>query len=85
MCVISGGETDLTLSSCLSFFSGAERLPPIGFETDCALNFNRDNIYPTASTCALTLVLPTKYHDDYIQFKDKMLFGFANHGGFGLC
>ncbi len=41
------------------------------------------SIYPMASTCALTLILPTKY-DNYSEFKEKMAFAIKNNGGFGL-
>ena len=75
--ILDGDTDDLDISDCMVFFSG--------FDTECTLNFNSCNVYPTASTCALTLTLPTKYHDDYYHFKDKMLYAFANHGGFGLC
>ena len=68
----------------LVFFTGAERIPPIGFDADGSLNFNGGNIFPTASTCALTLTLPSRYKE-YTSFKDKMLYALANHGGFGLC
>ena len=81
-----GDETApvLHLGDCLSFFTGANRIPPIGFH-GCTLNFSSSSIFPTASTCALTLTLPTKYYDNYHEFKEKVMFGFYNHGGFGLC
>ena len=66
--VQAGGDDEdiyvLNLSDCLSFFTGANRVPPTGFNA-CTLNFSSTNIFPTASTCALTLTLPTKYHDNY--------------------
>lgn len=73
------------LSDCLSFFTGASRIPPTGFDSMCTLNFSRVNVYPTASTCSLILTLPTMYHNAYDTFKEKMLFAFSKHGGFGLC
>ena len=75
----------INLNDCLSFFTGAQRLPPTGFNKECTLNFSDVNVYPTASTCALILTLPTLYQDSYETFKGKMLFAFCNHGGFGLC
>ena len=48
-----------------------------------SLNFNDQNPYPTASTCSLSLTLPTKY-STYPEFKEKFIFAVKNHGGFGL-
>ena len=80
-----GDEAEtLGLGDCLAFFTGAEQVPPAGFDRECTLNFNSTNIYPTASTCALVLTLPTLYYDRYNTFRNKMLFAFLNHGGFGL-
>ena len=58
----------LRLEDCLVFFTAAERLPPGGFNKVCTLNFNLLNVYPTASTCALVLTLPTMYYDTYDTF-----------------
>ena len=74
----------LGLGDCLAFFTGTEQVPPAGFNRECTLNFNSTNVYPTASTCALVLTLPTLYYDRYNTFRNKMLFAFPNHGGFGL-
>jgi hypothetical protein len=87
---LEGGieQTDgekITLHDCLSFFTGARDIPPTGFDDMCTLNFNGCNVFPTASTCSLSLTLPTLYHDCYPTFKEKMLYVFFNHGGFGLC
>lgn len=72
----------MSLKVLLSFFTGAEEVPPLGFSPPPTLHFNRHEVYPTASTCALELVLPTQY-DTYEQFKDAMLTGLLFHGGFG--
>ena len=66
-------EAPLGLGDCLSFFSGAERVPPAGFDKLCTLNFNSLNVYPTASTCALVLTLPTMYYNDYVTFRSTRL------------
>jgi len=39
----------VTLRSILSFFSGGEEVPPIGFDYTPELNFNSENIFLTAS------------------------------------
>ena len=71
------------MGNLLSFFTGAEYIPPMGFN-DATLNFNDSNLYPTASTCSLSLTLPTQYYKSYNAFKDNIIFGIQNHGGFGL-
>ena len=36
---------------------GASRIPPLGFPKSPTLHFSEDNLYPTASTCSLTLTI----------------------------
>ena len=63
-CNVGGIEAErqeIGLGDCLSFFTGASRIPPTGFDDICTLNFNNVNVFQTASTCALTLTLPTRY------------------------
>ena len=74
----------MSLEDILSFFSGASNVPPLGFDISPSLLFDHEAVYPTASTCALQLTLPTRYSDDYNQFKSKMTQAFTCHGGFGL-
>ena len=82
MYICLGGVLDITLGEVLSFFTGTNRIPPLGF-ADATLNFSPTNPYPTASTCALTLTLPTKY-TSYAEFKSVFVFSMQSHGGFGL-
>ncbi len=72
----------VSLSDVLVFFTGADSIPPTGYET-ATLNLNDTNHFPTASTCAVQLTLPTKYHD-YNDFKSVMDTAMKMHGGFGL-
>lgn len=67
----------------LAFFTGTDTVPPLGFNKSVTLNFNPSIPYPTASTCALELTLPTKY-SDFDEFKKNLDVGFTMHGGFGL-
>ena len=67
----------------LNFFSGSHALPPLGFPYRPKLNFNDVNPLPTASTCVISLTLPSKYAD-YVTFKKKLDLAFTMHGGFGL-
>lgn len=55
---------------------------PLGFE-GCTLSFNPKQPYPTASTCAVELTLPTKY-SNFEEFKTHLDIAFTMHGGFGL-
>ena len=41
------------------FFLGADDIPPIGYIHAPVINFNPNSLYPTSSTCALQLTLPT--------------------------
>ncbi len=77
-------QVAMTLEDILIFFSGSREVPPLGFTPSGNVTFSNEETYPKASTCALTLILPTKYHKDYATFKDKVSFAVKNHGGFGL-
>ena len=82
-CVFTAGELQINLGDILSFFTGADTVPPLGF-SDATPNFNDENPYPTASTCSFSLTLPTQYHADFEAFKENFVFSVQNHGGFGL-
>lgn len=73
----------VSLETVMCFFSGAANIPPSGYDIDPTILFSRENLYPTASTCALQLTLPTRYHD-YNTFKKALDSAFVMHGGFGL-
>ena len=83
-CFIDDPPEGLVLEDILSFFTGAEVIPPLGFDHTPALYFNSEALFPTASTCALELCLPTRYHSSYAMFKQKASLAFKCHGGFGL-
>lgn len=74
---------DVSLGMILSFFSGADDIPPMGYAHAPAINFNHSSLYPTSSTCALQLTLPTCY-SEYGLFKHALDTAFTMHGGFGL-
>ena len=76
-------EISVSLGQVLNFFSGAYTIPPCGYPgKKPTLKFNEDDVFPTASTCAIHLTLPTKY-EDYETFKSKLDMAFTMHGGFG--
>ena len=72
----------MTLEGILNFCTGSTHPLP-GDSFDCTLKFNHLDPYPTASTCSLTLTLPTQYQL-YIDFKEACRVAFTLHGGFGL-
>ena len=78
-----------TLEKVLFFFTGAEEIPPLGYEVPATqvpcLSFSHSAVYPTASTCTIELTLPTKYFQDpYRVFREVMYTAMLCHGGFGL-
>ena len=75
----------LELRGVLSFLTGAERLPPLGLPYSPSKYFSETNEYPTASTCAIHMCLPTVHWNDYSTFKKILTLSFKHHGGFGLC
>ena len=80
-CFLTGVGSDL--EKILSFFTGADSIPPLGYES-VTLNFNNEIVYPAASTCAIELTLPTM-HKDYSVFKEHMHLALTTmHGGFGF-
>ena len=83
VCLFIGGELDIGLSDVLAFFSGADQVPPLGFEHTATLSFHRgQEVLPTASTCTLELTLPI-LHLEYSSFRRFMHTGLREHGGFG--
>ena len=77
-------EIDLRLTDVLAFFSGADKIPLLGFIQMPTLDFCDTSKYPMASTCILTLTLPTQHRGNYIDFKSSAIMAFKYHGGFGL-
>lgn len=76
------GECSTQLEDILSFVTGANRIPPIGFEPQPSIEFEDDNAkYPVAHTCANVLRLPLL--KTYEEFKPNMDFGILNSPGFG--
>ena len=54
------------------FFTGAEEIPPMGYDRLPELNFNSSSHSPTSSTCGLQLTLPTRY-SGYGPFKRALV------------
>ena len=76
---------DINLQSILAFFKGAEAIPSTGLELLPTLRFSHANVSLTVSTCALSMTLPTCYHDKPVTFQQKTVFTIKHHGGFGYA
>ena len=74
-------DLPIKLEDILVFFTGTDREPPTGFYPQPTMTFSNDDL-ATASTCGMRLVIPIK-HNDYDQFKDKMILSLKGHDGFG--
>ena len=68
----------------MGFFTGADKIPPLGFNKTPSLEFldGCDKILPTASTCSITMRIPTCYKE-YGCFKDAMNLALKGNDGFG--
>ena len=72
----------VSLQMVLCFFTSADSIPPLGMKA-ATLNFNPKIVFPTASTCAIELTLPTALKS-YEELKKNADIAFSMHGGFGL-
>ena len=66
----------------LIFFTGADRIPPLGFDGTATMRFT-PGVLSTASTCGLVMNLPY-CHKTYETFKLYMIESLISNGGFGL-
>ena len=72
---------DVSLGKMLSFCTGSEYPPPLGFDEPITVRFDPNSDWPLASTCALQLTLPSKFHNNSSKFKDNVVFALLNHAG----
>ncbi|OWF45467.1 G2/M phase-specific E3 ubiquitin-protein ligase [Mizuhopecten yessoensis] len=79
---LEDGDDELSLKDLLVFATGADVVPPLGFQPEPSLEF-AEGLYPLANTCAMVLRLPTI--DNYQNFKANMIFGIANAPAFGTA
>ena len=75
----------LRLDDLLTFVTGADRIPPLGFCGGIGIRFlhGQECILPVASTCGPYISLPTCYRL-YDDFKGTMIEGIVSGFGFGL-
>ena len=64
-----------SLEEVIAFFTGASRIPPLGFGKTAMLKFSNTSNLPTANTCSVVLTLPSQHPDD-ATFFEKLNFGF---------
>jgi hypothetical protein len=77
------GATSCCVSDVLVFFTGADVVPPMGFEKKPKVTFlPEDATLCTASTCDLQLRLPTRYRT-YKSFRAAILMSIIDNNGFG--
>ncbi|CAC5397211.1 G2H3 [Mytilus coruscus] len=77
-------DGEITLGDVLSFATGADCVPPLGFDPSPSITFLHDSgLFPKANTCSMELKLPVS--EDFNTFKKNMTFGIANSPGFGLA
>ena len=69
----------------LVFFTGANAVPPLGFDTQPLVSFLHGQAARlcTASTCELHFRLPTCYGEDYAAFREAMILSLLGNDGFG--
>ena len=80
----SGNLLELRLD-LLSFVTGADYPPPLGFSASPDIEFTDDSLHilPKASTCTLTLYL-SLHLTDYEKFKHAFDTSLISAHGFGL-
>ncbi len=78
----------ITMGSILSFVTGSDTIPPLGFENNPEIRFDGDHLnpamrLPSASTCGPTLYLP--YALSTVElFAEKMDMSIAGAQSFGV-
>ena len=79
------GDPSCSLIDLLIFVSGADHVPPLGFEKSPNVVFihTEGRCLPTASTCDIQLRLPTIHGSNYQRFKEMMVMALKSHDGFG--
>lgn len=79
------GTTDCSVEDVLIFFTGAAKIPPLGFEKVPSITFQHCPTakFATSSTCDPELRLPTRHGDDVVAFREAMIMSLMDNDGFG--
>lgn len=79
---------DLSLQDLLIFVTGADSIPPLGFDNLITIDFYdpQDQVkrLPWSSTCSLSLYLPRAFEDTQ-EFNNLMTMALINGVGLGKC
>ena len=72
----------ISLATALS----SECPPPLGFDSPITVCLDSNTDTALVSTCLFQQTLPTttKLANNFENFRDNVMFGLLNHGGFGL-
>lgn len=84
--VSTEGDAPCSLEDVMVFFSGASRIPPLGFHPSPTLEFVHDTgaKLATSSTCDLVLRIPTCFGaDEFSEFTEWMAMSVLGNDGFG--
>ncbi|XP_071111323.1 uncharacterized protein [Haliotis cracherodii] len=76
-------DSTVTVPDVLRFWTGSERVPPIGFDNKLSITFvpdRRPAPLPVARTCGLVLELMRGFEAD--KFAEKMTYAINHSGGF---
>ncbi|XP_035990305.1 G2/M phase-specific E3 ubiquitin-protein ligase-like [Fundulus heteroclitus] len=84
---VDEGTRPVTLGQILTFASGIDNIPPLGFNTSPTIEFlhhedGNNRIFPEANTCGVVLRLPI--HPTYALFVQYMESGILQSPTFGL-
>ena len=70
------------MEDILTFVTGSNEIPPMGFDQPLKIEFLNGQRLPNASTCSLTLRFPREIVH-YDTFKDKFTLSILGAHGFG--
>ena len=81
------GQHPISLEDILIFWTGADKVPALGFPTKLTLSFyemGKDGRLPTASTCSTNLMLPYDIESQEDRFTRMMVRAIQESQGFGI-
>ena len=78
-------DTTMAVKDVLTFFTGADRVPPCGFPKEPKIRFlhNDTEVLATASTCDLEIRIPVKFSCNADKFCEMMTLSLKGDNGFG--
>eukprot|EP00118_Oscarella_pearsei_P015910 m.147758 g.147758 ORF g.147758 m.147758 type:complete len:89 (+) comp38475_c0_seq2:201-467(+) len=73
---------EATPTDVMIFLTGAATVPSKGM-AGWTVKFDEKTVLPKASSCTLTLHLPTQNTEDPTKYAEMLTLGFLSHGFFG--